>query len=122
MKAWTEAELDAIDRADELRVAGERADGSLRKLVVVWQVRVGDDVYIRSVRGPSGGWYRGVRDQDRGRIESGGVTKDVAFERDSSHDAEIDAAYRAKYGRGSSVDAITTPTAKETTLRVSPGE
>jgi len=117
---WTPAELDAIGRAGELRVAGRRADGSLRPLVIVWQVRVGDDVFIRSVRGPSGGWYRGVLAQGRGRIESGGVAKDVAFVRDDTRDDEVDAAYRAKYGRSSAVDSVTSPVATGTTLRVDP--
>jgi hypothetical protein len=58
--------------------------------------------------------------QGEGRIESGGVSKDVSFTRDDSKDADIDAAYRAKYGGGSSVRAITSPTATSTTLRVEP--
>jgi hypothetical protein len=120
MSGWTQAELDEIGGAREVRVAGERAGGSLRNLVVVWQVRVDDDLYLRSVRGPEGGWYRGVLDKGRGRLEAAGVSKDVVFERSTDHEDEIDAAYRAKYGRGSSVDAITAPRARETTLRVSP--
>src|ERR1700712_4061472 len=117
---WTEDELDRIGRAGELRVAGLRKDGSLRPLVIIWQVRLSDDIYIRSVNGPDAGWFTGTQVRGEGRIESGGVGKDVAFERDDSHDAEIDAAYRAKYGSGSSVDAITSALATSTTLRVSP--
>src|ERR1700712_4685311 len=62
----------------------------------------------------------GTQVRGQGRIESGGVSKDVVFTRDDSRDAEIDAAYRAKYGTGSPVRAITSATATSTTLRVDP--
>ncbi|MDL9977958.1 DUF2255 family protein [Microbacterium sp. ASV49] len=120
MTSWTAAELDAVGRAGELRVGGVRDDGTLRPLVIVWQVRVGDDLYLRSVRGPEGAWYRGVLRHLRGRIQSGGVTKDVRFARDTEHDDEVDAAYRAKYGTGSAVRSITSDLARQTTLRVTP--
>ena len=120
MSAWTEDEIARIAKAGELRIAGGRADGALRKLVIIWQVRVGDDLFVRSVNGPTAAWYRGTQELGEGRIESGGVSKDVVFTSDASQDAEVDAAYRAKYGTGSSVRAITSPTATSTTLRVDP--
>jgi hypothetical protein len=103
-----------------LRIAGRRADDSLRKPVIIWQVRVGDDIYVRSVNGPDAAWFRGTQARGEGRIESGGVSKDVTFTNDNTKDAEIDAAYAAKYGSGSSVRAITSPIATSTTLRVEP--
>lgn len=120
MADWTEDELSRIARADELRIAGRRADGSLRRLVIIWQVRVGDRIYVRSVNGPDAAWFRGTQTRHQGRIESGGVGKDVVFTRDDGADAEIDAAYRAKYGSGSAVRAITSAIATSTTLRVEP--
>jgi hypothetical protein len=120
MAAWTADELSAIGRAGELRIAGRRADDSLRKLVIIWQVRVGDDIYVRSVNGPDAAWFRGTQLRGEGRIESGGVTKDVTFTRDDSKDVEINAAYWAKYGTGSAVRAINSALATSTTLRVDP--
>ena len=120
MTAWTSDELDKIGRAGELRIAGRRADDSLRKLVIIWQVRVGDDIYVRSVNGPDAAWFRGTQARGEGRIESGGVSKDVVFTRDDTKDAEIDEAYRLKYGNGSPVRSITSPLATSTTLRVDP--
>ncbi|MEL4317521.1 DUF2255 family protein [Leifsonia sp. YIM 134122] len=120
MAEWTEAELDSIDRARELRIAGRRTDGTLRKLVIIWHVRVDDAIYVRSVNGPEAAWFRGTQVQGRGRIESGGVSMDVAFTRDDTRDAEIDAAYRDKYGNGASVQAIVSAQALSTTLRVDP--
>ena len=120
MSDWTEDELTRIVDAEELRIAGLRADGSLRKLVIIWQVRVGDDLYVRSVNGPDAAWYRGTQDRGEGQIEAGGLSKNVSFARDATKDAEIDAAYRAKYGTGSPVRAITSALATSTTLRVDP--
>ncbi|KQP01350.1 DUF2255 family protein [Leifsonia sp. Leaf264] len=120
MSAWTDDELARIAGAGELRIAGRRDDGTLRRLVIIWQVRVGDDIYVRSVNGPTAGWYRGALDQGEGRIESGGISKDVSFTRDDSRDAEIDSAYRTKYGTGGPVRSITSSTATSTTLRINP--
>jgi hypothetical protein len=120
MSDWTADELSRIGEAEELRIAGRRADGTLRKLVIIWQVRIDDDIYVRSVKGSGAGWYRGTQELGEGHIESGGVSKDVGFTRDDSKDAEIDAAYRAKYGDGRDVLAIINATATSTTLRVDP--
>jgi hypothetical protein len=120
MTAWSDTELARIGNAGELRVAGLRHDGTLRTLVIIWQVRVGDDIFIRSVNGADAAWFRGTQIRGEGRIESGGVTKDVVFTRVDTLDTEIDAAYRAKYGNNSAVRAITSPVAAATTLRVDP--
>ncbi|NQX13101.1 DUF2255 family protein [Microbacteriaceae bacterium VKM Ac-2855] len=120
MTEWTEDQLSRIGRAGELRIAGRRADGTLRRLVVIWQVRVDDRIYVRSVNGPEASWFRGTQVRGEGRIDSGGVGADVVFTRDDTADAEIDAAYRAKYGTGSAVRSITSPLAASTTLRVDP--
>src|SRR3954467_6531557 len=123
MTSWTENELTRIGAAGELRIAGTRADGTLRNPVIIWGVRVGDEFFVRSVRGATGGWFRGIRATHEGWISSGGVEKDVAFEDVDPTDPineDIDAAYRAKYGSGPSVEAIIATTAREATLRVLP--
>ncbi|MFN2107909.1 MAG: DUF2255 family protein [Candidatus Promineifilaceae bacterium] len=38
-----------MGNAEELRIASLRSDGTLRKPVIIWVVRVGDDLYVRSV-------------------------------------------------------------------------
>jgi hypothetical protein len=89
--------------------------------VTIWQVRIGDELYVRSVNGPDAAWFRGTQIHGEGYIESGGVSTDVTFIRDDEHDAEIDAAYAAKYGSSSEgVRRITRPIALGTTLRIGP--
>lgn len=123
MTDWTPDELRALGTASELRIAGTRADGTLRTPVIIWGVRVGDELHVRSVYGPTGGWYRGTRGTHEGWIASGGVEKDVLFEDVDPADPindRIDAAYREKYGSGAPVVHITSDTAKQAALRVLP--
>ena len=79
MSAWTKRELDKIAAADELEIASLRRDSTLREPVTVWVVRHGDDLYVRSVRGPTGAWFLGTKARHEGRIQAGGVEKDVTF-------------------------------------------
>lgn len=124
MAAWNSEELARIGGARELRVAGRRRDGTLHGPVIIWVVRVDDDLYVRSVNGTTAAWYRGTRATREGAVRVGGEENDVAFEDVGGSDPineRIDDAYRAKYGvRSPSVGAINSPTARETTLRVLP--
>ncbi len=123
MTAWTSDELDRIGGADELRIASLRNDGTLRKPVTIWVVRVGDDVYVRSAYGESPAWLRGTRVRHEGRISAGGVEKDVAFVAADPAVADgIDAAYREKYRRHGEqyVASVVTPEARATGIRLVP--
>ena len=120
MTTWNTSDLAALERAREIRVAGRRQDGSARTLVTVWPVVVDGALYVRSVYGPDGQWYKGVARHWEGFASWGGETHPVAFVPDPAHDREIDDAYFAKYGRGAPSRQITGPAAKTTTLRVEP--
>lgn len=101
MSAWTSDELTKIGNAEELEIAPYRLDGTLRKPVTIWVVRAGDTLYVRSYKGRTSAWFRGVQARHDGRIWAGGVEKDVTFieESDPAINDQIDAAYRTKYGR-----------------------
>ncbi|WP_432883009.1 DUF2255 family protein [Kribbella sp. CA-245084] len=120
MSTWTADELQALDRISEIRVAGRRQDGSLRTLTIVWHVVVNGNLYVRSVRGAEGSWYKGVIRHYEGAISWDGKTRDVTYIPDATADDQLDAAYYKKYGNGSATDAIVNPKAKPTTLRVEP--
>lgn len=51
MSTWNADDLGAIGNADEMQVASNRPDGSLRPFVTIWAVRSGDELYIRSAHG-----------------------------------------------------------------------
>jgi hypothetical protein len=122
--AWTENELDSIDKAQELTLASVRADGSLRKPVTMWVVRRGEDIFVRSVNGRGSAWFRGAQARHLAHIRAGGVEKDVGLvETDEAGDL-IDAAYQTKYGTRypTIVPSIVTPQARAATLKLTPHE
>jgi hypothetical protein len=123
MTPWTSNELSKIGTAEELQIASRRPDGTLRKPVTIWVVRHGDDIYVRSVNGPTAAWYRGTQQRHLGHISAGGVDRDVTFvDVGGDLDNPIDAEYRAKYRRyaAGTIRAITSPEARSATLKLIP--
>src|SRR5438034_9435306 len=123
MTQWTSDQLDKVGRAEEVQVASVGSDGKLRKPVTVWVVRHGEDLYVRSVRGRSGHWFRGVQERHEGRIRAGRVQKDVTFvDGDDAIGDQIDAVYRNKYRRytGPILNSVLTPAARAATLKIVP--
>ena len=123
MTTWTSEELNKIGTAEELRIASLQSDGTLRQPVTIWVVRIGDDLYVRSVNGRTSAWFSGVQARHEGHIQAGGVEKDVTFLEEAGLEInkQIDAAYHAKYRRyPSSVDHINSPEARLATIRLVP--
>jgi hypothetical protein len=123
MTSWTPDELDRIGAADELDITTARSDGSLRRWVPIWVVRVGDDLYVRSYRGGDGAWYRQATQHAQGRIRAGGLERDVTVDRaDDTVRPAIDDAYRAKYARygAAYLQPMLAALATATTLRLTP--
>jgi hypothetical protein len=124
MTTWTSDELNKIGAAEELKIASLRGDGTLRKPVIIWVVRVGDEIYVRSVNGRTSAWFRGVQTRHEGQVWAGGVVKDVAFveEPDPAVNEQIDAAYRTKYRRyaESIINHINGSEARAATLKLVP--
>jgi len=123
MTTWTRAELDRIEKAEELQIASLRQNGTLRKPVTIWVVRFGDDLYVRSVNGRNSAWFRGVQTRQEGHIRAGGVEKDVTFAEETDPDIndQIDAAYTTKYRRYASIaKSMTTPVVRAATIKLVP--
>jgi hypothetical protein len=123
MSGWTPDELARIGRADELGIASRRSDGSLRPFVTIWFVCLGDDLYVRSAHGYSNPWFQRALASGEGRIRAAGVERDVAFDMpDSAVDADVHAAYHAKYDRygPSIVGTVVSSEAARSTLKLVP--
>ena len=124
MATWTYDELNRIGTAEELEIASLRGDGTLRKPVTIWVVRVGDDLYVRPVNGRNAAWFHGTQTRGEGRIQAGGVDKEVAFveETDAGINGQIDNAYHAKYHHYSAniVNSVLTPMSRSATLKLVP--
>src|SRR5215208_2127311 len=101
-----------------------RRDDTLRKPVTMWVVRHCDRLYVRSVKGTTGAWFRGTQTRRRGRIQAGVVEKEVrfVFDTDEEVNAQIDAAYREKYRRYPDriVTSVLTPAAPSSTIELLP--
>jgi hypothetical protein len=124
MTAWTSDELNKIGTAEEFQIASLRDDGTLRKPRIIWVVRLGDDLYVRSVNGRTSDWFHGVQARHEGHIRAGGVEKDVTFveESDSNINDQIDAAYATKYRHyaASIINHITSVGARSATIKLVP--
>lgn len=125
MTNWTQKDLERIGAADELQLATFKRDGTRSRPVTIWVVRVGDEVYVRAYRGRETAWFQHIQRRPEGRIEAGGVTKDVTLVDTSSDGAlnhQIDSAYQSKYRRYSKtyVDPMIAPQARATTLKLVP--
>lgn len=123
MTTWTSKELDKIGNAEELQIASLRRDDTLRNRVIIWVVRVGDNLYVRCVNGREGAWFRGVQTQHEGRIWAGGVEKDVTFVEmdDSDINDQIDTAHLTKYRHYPQyVAPMVTPEVRAATIKLVP--
>ena len=119
---WTSEELERVGSAEELEIAPVRADGTLGRRVPIWVVRAGDELYVRSWRGPNGRWFRAGRASRAAHIRAAGIDKEVELlDADERADDAVDDAYREKYGRYPTyVEPMVSPQARTTTLRLVP--
>ena len=126
MTEWSQGDLDLLGGAGEVEVSSVRRDGSLSRTRTVWIVRVGDQLYLRSVNGPDAAWYRFTRMFHQGRIEARGVARDVTWiDVNATGQPDVgpavDAEYARKYqGSTAAVARINSPLARTTTMRVEP--
>ena len=124
MTTWTSDELTTIGGAEEVQIASLRGDGTRTNPVTIWVVRHGDDLYVRSVNGRTGAWFRGTQERYEGRIWAGSVQKDVTLVEEAAptiHD-QIDAAYRSKYRRYAAniISSVVGLAARSATIKLVP--
>jgi hypothetical protein len=123
---WTPDDLRRIGSADELQIAAKCADGTLRRWLPIWVVCAGEQVYVRTWYRRDTGWFGHVLDSHRACIRVPGLQADVAAEDVTAGPTQlrldVDAAYRAKYGRysTSTVENMVSDAAAATTLLLSP--
>jgi hypothetical protein len=123
MTTWSSDELTRIGTATELEIASRRRDDTLRSPRTIWVVRVGDDLYVRSMYGRAGGWFPGTQVRHEGHIRAGGVDKDVTFaDADPNLNDTIDTAYRDKYRRYGEriIGGVVNPEARAATIKLMP--
>jgi hypothetical protein len=119
--SWSPDELHLMSAARELRIAVKRPDGSQQRWLPIWVVCAGGQVYVRTWYRRDTGWFGDALRSHRARIRVPGLEADVTIENigDASTQVttDVDAAYRAKYGRGGA-GSMVTATAAATTLQL----
>ena len=122
MNQWTSADAQAVSAPEEVQVITRRADGSLRRPRIIWIVRDGHRVFVRSTNGRDADWFRGATATGTGQIIAGRRTYEVTFTEAGPEDLPtVDAAYRGKYGRYASiVDHLEEPGPRAATLELVP--
>lgn len=89
--------------------------------MIIWVVRAGDDMYVRSAYGRENPWFRRAVASGIGRVKAGGLEPAVSFERAGEEVMDaVDAAYHAKYDRygPGNVATVVGPKAWPMTLRL----
>ena len=119
--SWSPDELRLMNAAGELQIGVKSSDGGLRRWVPIWVVCAGGQVYVRTWYRRDTGWFGHALRSRRARIRVPGLEADATIEDigDASPQvtADVDAAYRTKYGNGGA-GSMVTDEAAATTLQL----
>ena len=118
---FEESDLSAIAAAEEVRIETRSAAGEAHR-TIIWIVERDGEVYVRSVRGPRGRWYREALADPAVAIHVDG--RRLAATAVPAADAEsVEAcsdALRAKYRNDYSLASMLAPDTLPTTLKLVP--
>jgi hypothetical protein len=89
------------DETPEIEIETSRGADAPVHRTVIWIVVDGDDVYVRSVRGHAGRWYRELTANPHGAVHAGGqrVAVDAQPAADDATNARVSERLRQKYGQ-----------------------
>jgi hypothetical protein len=73
-RSFDQDTLDVFNQTAEIDIETSRGEGAPVHRTTIWIVVAGDAVYVRSVRGPAGRWYREIVANPRGAVHAGGTT------------------------------------------------
>jgi NAD(P)-dependent dehydrogenase (short-subunit alcohol dehydrogenase family) len=108
-----------IAKGEEIVIGFVRPDGS-RGSTPIWDVEVGNEIYVRSGGGTRGGWYRRLRANPDGEVRQGRNVYQVRAEPvdDADLQSRVTDAYRAKYGSSHLLSMFLEPDSVAATLHL----
>ena len=111
--------LDALRSAPEV---GIRTSRHPNRAITIWSVVVGDDVFVRSVRGAKGQWYDAAATDGLATLEIGDrqIQVHALAVADDLEIARVSKAYLAKYATSPYAKQMVRADALPTTLRLEP--
>jgi len=122
---WKPETLAALGDALEVDVTPFGPDGSRRPSRTIWSIRVGDELYVRSWKGPGAVWFRDALATHQGEIAvtGGGASQRVTFEEVDAAapvQTQISATYLTKYAADGYASAMNEQGPLDSTLRLLP--
>lgn len=117
---FPKATVALLDRANEVDIETRSPKGTAHS-VPIWIVVDGDDVFIRTYRGPTSRWYRELLAGPGALVVNGKrfPVRAIAAA-DSASVKRASDGYRKKYRKGSSLDSMLVPSVLPTTVRLEP--
>jgi hypothetical protein len=116
--------LRLLDETKEVRIETRRDGDSPEHRTIIWVVVVEGEVFVRSVRGRRGRWYREISSNPEGalHVEDDLIPVRAASVTEGATVDAISAAFRSKYQQSSpaSTEAMLRPETLPTTLKLSP--
>ncbi len=117
------ATLAALAGAREIRLETTSLDGTRTRLTTIRAVTDQEQVFVRSVRGPTGRWFRELQSRPSAIVHVAGRRIPVRAElaADAATVQRVSDAFEAKYDRRSgSTRSMLQPRTLPTTLRLDP--
>ena len=116
--------LRLLDETEEVYIESCRDDDSPEHRTIIWVVVVEGEVFVRSVRGPKGRWYREISSNPDSalHVEDTRIPVRAASATEEATVDAVSAAFRSKYQKSSpaSTEAMVRPETLATTLKLSP--
>ena len=116
--------LRLLDGTKEVRIETRRDAGSPEHRTIIWVVVLEGEVFVRSVRGQKGRWYREISSNPEGALHAGErrIRVRAAPATDTHAVDAVSEAFRSKYEKSApaSTAAMLRPEVLPTTLKLSP--
>src|ERR687889_345151 len=111
-------------KTKEAHIHPRRDGDSPEHRTIIWVVVVEGEVFVRSVRGQRGRWYREISSNPEGalHLEDDRIPVRAASATEGATVDAVSAAFRSKYQQSSpaSTEAMVRPETLPTTLKLSP--
>jgi len=116
--------LGLLDETREVYIETRRDDDSPEHRTIIWVVVIEGEVFVRSVRGFKGRWYREISSNPEGAlyVADNRIPVRATPATDETTVEAVSAAFRSKYEKSSpsSKAAMVRPEILPTTLKLSP--
>jgi hypothetical protein len=117
-------DADTLRELRDIKEVAIRTEKHPDAAVVIWIVAADDEVFVRSVRGTKGRWYRDLAAGGRATLEFGDSRQAAAVQAvpvsDAAAIARASGEFLRKYERSAYAASIVRPDVLPTTLRLEP--